>query len=377
MEKNNIVVDENIAFPEAFELFGNITKVNGREISNLILKDCDILIIRSVTPVNEKLLQNTKVKFVGTATSGTEHIDLNYLNENKIFFAEAKGCNSFAVAEYVITAITKLLSDANDELSNKKIGIIGYGNIGTKVAKFCKTLGMEVKINDPPLKTINKNLPSVSLEEILQCDLISLHVPLNFQGEYKTINLLDNNLSLIKDGSILINTSRGEVINERTLLKILNHKQIKLIADVWTNEPEINIELLDKSIIATPHIAGYSIEGKVNGTKMIFEQLNNFLGTNFQFNFNDNLKFKEIINFEGELNTENLSYLFRKIYDIEQDTIRTKKILDMKTEERKSYFDYLRKNYPHRKNFNDYLIKISDESYKEIFEQLRFQVEFI
>lgn len=373
----DIVIDENIAFPEAFELFGRVRKVNGRAISNSILKDCDILIIRSVTAVNEELLHNTKIKFVGTATSGTDHLDINLLNEKKIFFADAKGCNSFAVAEYVIVAITKLLADSDEEFKNKKIGIVGYGNIGTKVAEMCKALGMNVKINDPPLKRIHKNFSSASLEEILECDIITLHIPLTFLGEDKTYNLLDENLSLIRDEAILINTSRGGVINEKTLLKILKHKKIKLVTDVWIDEPYINIELLNKSIISTPHIAGYSIEGKVNGSKMIFENLNNFLGTNYHFDFNDNSILNEEIKFEGEFNSKNLDYIFRKIYDIEKDSLDTKKMLEINQQERANYFDQMRKKYTHRKSFKNYTIKTSDNSRTKILEALRFQVQII
>ncbi len=377
MKKNNIVVDENIAFPEAFELFGNVIKINGREISNSILKDCDILIIRSVTPVNEKLLQNTRVKFVGTATSGTEHIDVNYLNKNKIFFAEAKGCNSFSVAEYVITAILKLLADSKEAFLNKSVGIVGLGSIGSKVENFCQSLGMKVIHNDPPLKRKNLNFTSSSLEEILNCDIISLHVPLTFDGLDKTYNLLDDNLSLVKENSILINTSRGGVINETKLIEISKQKKIRLVTDVWINEPEINIELLTKSDIATPHIAGYSIEGKVNGTKMIFEQLNKFLGTNYDFNFTDNFTEIETIKFDSDFSSESLSELFKKIYDIESDSVRLKEMINMKAEEQKSFFDKLRKEYPLRKSFNNYLIKTSNKSIKKVLENLRFQVDII
>lgn len=375
MKKYNIVLDENIAYPECFEVFGNVTRIKGREISNSILKDCDFLIVRSVTKVDEQLLKNTNVKFVGTATSGTEHIDLECLKKNKIYFADAKGCNSFAVAEYVITAISKLLSETDEYFYDKTIGIIGFGNIGTKVAKMCQALGMKVKINDPPLERINKSFQSKPLNEILNCDIITLHVPLTFQGVDKTFNLLDDNISLIKENSILINTSRGGVVNELKLLEILSKKKIKLITDVWLNEPDINIDLLSKSEIATPHIAGYSIEGKVNGTKMIFEQLNNFLGTNYQFDFSIGKSNKEILEFDSDLSPKSFYELLKRIYDIENDTFQMKKMLDMKADERKLYFDELRKNYHHRKSFKDFIIKTSNKILKDVLENLRFQVE--
>lgn len=373
----NIVVDENIAYPEAFEIFGKVTKINGREMSNSLIRDCDILVIRSVTEVNEKLLQNTKVKFVGTATSGSEHVDIEYLNENKIFFTDARGCNSFAVAEYVIAAITKLLSDSDEQFSNKTVGIIGYGNIGTKVAKMCQALGIKIKVNDPPLSRIDKSFQSVSLDEILKCDIISLHVPLTFQGKDRTFNLLNVNLSLLKENTILINTSRGGVVNESKLLEVLNQKRIRLVTDVWINEPDVNIDLLAKSDVSTPHIAGYSIEGKVNGTKIIFEQLNNFLGTNYKFDFFNNHHKREIIEFNFDFSPKTLNDLLKRICNVERDTLAMKRMYVMASEERKKFFDDFRKNYSHRKSFNNYLIKTSDNSLIEKLEAMRFQVQII
>jgi erythronate-4-phosphate dehydrogenase len=377
MKKYNIVVDENIAFPECFEFFGNVIKVKGREISNPILKECDFLIVRSVTRVDENLLKNTRVKFVGTTTSGFEHVDIDFLSRNKIHFAVASGCNSFAVSEYVITSIAKLLSDSQEQFIDKTVGIVGYGNIGTKVAKMCQVLGMKIKINDPPLNRTDKTFKSVSLNEILNCEIITLHVPLTFQDEDKTINLFDENLQTIKENSILINTSRGGVVNELKLLEVLNQKKIKLVTDVWINEPDVNIDLLAESDIATPHIAGYSIEGKVNGTKMIFEQLNNFLGTNYKFDFLINHQGKEIIKFDDDISPKSIYELLKRIYNIERDSSTMKRMLIMKSEEKKIFFDELRKNYPHRKSFNDYLIKTSNKSVKSILEGLRFIVTII
>lgn len=374
--KFNIFVDESIAFPEAFELFGNVIKFDGRKITNDALKNADFLIIRSVTKIDEKLLDKTNIKFIGSTTSGSDHIDTNYLDHRGIFFADAKGCNSFAVAEYVLTAIVKLLNDGKKEFSNIKIGIIGYGNIGTIVAKFCSTLGMSVKINDPPLQKKNNNdITFHPLEDILQCDIISLHVPLTFDGQYKTYKLLDENLSLIRENSILINTSRGGVVNEQKLLKIITEKKLNVVTDVWCDEPNINIELLEKSKLSTPHIAGHSFEGKVNGTKIIFEQLNRFLGTKKNFDFNASKFEKTNLIFNEKLNPKNLNFLLKQIYDIKNDSQKIKKIISLKFEQRSRCFDYLRKSYIPRKSFKDFIIATSNNFSKEKFENLRFLVE--
>ncbi len=376
MKKYKIVVDENIAMPEAFGIFGNVIKIKGSEITNDLLKDCEILVVRSVTKVDEKLLRNTAIKFVGTATSGIDHIDINYLQEKNIFFADAYGCNSYAVAEYVIIVITKLLSAGNESFNNKTIGIVGFGNIGSKVAKMCQSLGMNVLINDPPLKKSNPNLDLHHLEEVLNCDIISLHVPLTFTGEHRTLNLLDENLYSLKENSILINTARGGVLNEKTLLDILKDKNLNIVTDLWLNEPYVNGDLLANSDISTPHIAGYSIEGKTNGSKIIFEQLNRFLKTNYSFDFNDQSK-TEIISFDEDINPENLNRLFKIIYDIEKDSSEMKRMIDMKADERKFYFESLRKNYQLRKSFKDFVIKTSRMELAKVFENLRFQVKFI
>jgi len=377
MNKLKIVVDENIASSECFEFLGEVIKLNGREISNQNLRECDILIVRSVTKVDQQLLKNTKVRFVGTATSGIEHVDLNYLFENKIHFADAIGCNAFAVAEYVITAITKLLADWNDNFTNHTIGIIGFGNIGTKVARMCEALGIKVLLNDPPVQRINNSFISVPLNEILKCDIITLHVPLTFEGEDKTFNLLDENLHLLKENSILINTSRGGVVNETKLLQILRDKKVRLVTDVWMNEPNVNDDLLIKSVISTPHIAGYSIEGKINGTNMIFNKLNKFLGTDFSFDFFSNQNENEILEFHNKLTPANLHQLLKRIYDIEKDSIAMKEMVNKQSDEKNLYFDNLRKNYPHRKSFNKYLIRTSNKSVKSVLENLRFNVELI
>ncbi|MFN3693868.1 MAG: 4-phosphoerythronate dehydrogenase [Ignavibacterium sp.] len=224
-----IIVDENIAFAkEAFSLFGDVVLLPGREITNETLKNADVLIIRSVTDVNEKLLSNTSVKFVGTATIGTDHIDLDYLKSMDITFADAKGCNAYAVAEYFLTALLKVCSDEDISLQNKSIGVIGVGNVGSKVAGFSELLGLKVLKNDPPLQRENPDENFYSLDEVLQCDIITLHVPLTLEGEDKTYHLLNaENFEVLKDGSILINTSRGAVIDNQALRKVINQKNLK------------------------------------------------------------------------------------------------------------------------------------------------------
>ncbi len=372
-----IIVDENISFAkEAFSLFGDVFCLSGREITNEVLKDADILIVRSVTIVDENLLHKTPVKFVGTATIGTDHIDLNYLRSHNIRFADAKGCNAFAVAEYCLTALLNVCTDEKISLRNKSVGVIGVGNVGSKVAKYSELLGLKVYKNDPPLQRKNPNENFFSLDEVLQCDILTLHVPLTFDGEDRTYHLLnEKKLDRLKEGAILINTSRGAVIDNQALKNFINRKKLNVILDVWENEPDLDLSLLARVKIATPHIAGYSLEGKVNGTIMIFNALNEFLGTDYKFDFGLPELSNNILSYnKNELDEEELNKLFNKIYDIESDNLQMKKILYFDRPDRIKYFDSLRKYYSLRREFNNYFVQTNSAELKTIFSGLRFKV---
>jgi erythronate-4-phosphate dehydrogenase len=376
----NLIVDKNIAFAgEAFSEFGNTKLTEGRYLTNKDIKDADVLIIRSVTRVDEQMLQNSKVQFIGTATTGTDHVDLDYLQRKNISFADAKGCNSDSVAEYVFTALLKIASEKKFALKNKSIGVIGVGNIGSRVVRLAESLGMKVLKNDPPLerKGIGKNY--VSLDEVLNADIITVHVPLSFQGEDKTYHLLnDDNLKKTKSNSIIINTSRGAVIDNSALLKETTKKRFYLVLDVWEDEPSINIELLSKTKIATPHIAGYSLEGKVNGTKMIYDALCRFC--KIEPAWKPQLPAIEKKDFklpDGNTDEEKLYKLFSSIYDIERDNSNLKEIIKHKPEECTGYFDLLRKTYPVRREFSNFSIQLSEKEkhLKAILETFRFKVK--
>lgn len=374
-----IIVDENIEFGrEAFEQFGEVILSHGRKITNEMLKDASALIVRSITSVNEELLKDTNIKFVGTATIGTDHLDKEYLNSANIKYSSAPGCNSFAVTEYVLTAISKISREQNFNLSDKSLGVIGYGNIGTKITRFAKAIGMNVIINDPPLERDGFDYPFSTLDEALQCDIITLHVPLNKRGIDKTFLLLDEErINKLRPGTILINTSRGAVVDNTALLNRLKNKNdITVVLDVWENEPAINQELLQNVYLGTQHIAGYSYEGKVNGTVMIYESLCEFL--NEEKLWQPELKQVEHnkISLTKE-ETEDLLYsITNKIYPIEQDSQKLKGYSELNTAEFTKQFDLLRKNYKLRREFNNYFIEHDnlDSSQIATLEKLRFNI---
>ncbi|MBN1301956.1 MAG: 4-phosphoerythronate dehydrogenase [Melioribacteraceae bacterium] len=374
-----IVIDENISFgKEAFSTIGNVFTVSGRNITNDFLKDTDALIVRSITNVNESLLENTKVKFVGTATIGFDHIDTTYLSEKGIEFTSAAGCNSHAVKEYVLNAVFNRCVKHNISLEGKSIGVIGTGNIGSKVAEISDALGLRVVRNDPPLQRRLKSSEFSSLEKALQCDIITFHVPLNKGGIDNTVHLLnEKNLYLVQPGAILINTSRGPVVNNLALKKRLKErKDLHVILDVWENEPNLDLELLSLVEIGTAHIAGYSLEGKVNGTTMIYEKLCKFLNKPAAWSPKLPAVSNSIIEFDRKANKEKLlSGIFSKSYNIMDDDALMRKLRNQGAVDVGKYFDGLRKTYNHRRELNNYKINGSglEENYRNLFELLRLK----
>jgi erythronate-4-phosphate dehydrogenase len=354
-----IVVDENVAFAEeAFSKFGEVRLLHGREIDKSVLKDADALIVRSITKINRTLLEGTSVSFVGTATIGTDHVDLDYLLKNSIGFADAKGCNADAVAEYVFTALFSAVVKQNISLKDKTIGIVGVGNIGSRIVKLAEAYGLKALMNDPPRQKKESNPDFVSLEKILTAEIITIHTPLTYEGDDKTFHLFNKiKLRQIKEGTIFINASRGEVVDNAALSNLLDEKKITAILDVWEGEPNIDQELIKKVLYATPHVAGYSLEGKINGTKMMVDAMNKFFNKNILWQ----PQLPECENSEIEIpdastEEEILASLFEKIYNIEEDS-KPLKTFAGSSESLGKYFDLLRKEYPLRREFTNYSIK--------------------
>ncbi len=376
----NLVVDENISFgQEAFSQFGNVKLLHGRKIINEELKNADVLIVRSITKVNKELLENTPVKFVGTATIGTDHIDLEYLNSRGIYFKDAAGCNADAVTEYVFTSILNFAVDNSFSIEGQSIGVIGIGNIGSRISRLAEWLGMDVLKNDPPQQRKTGDQDYVSLEEALRADIITFHVPLNLDGIDKTFHLIDERkLSTLREKQIIINASRGQVIDNPVLLKFISEKNLLVNLDVWENEPAINVNLLNWVHLASPHIAGYSLEGKINGTVIIYKALCNFLNAAATWSpFLPEVQNNEIkINYDGNL-TKTLHEIFNSVYPIKEDDSRMRAMKNMKDKDRAAYFDKLRKEYPLRREFKNYKVTLSnaDEKIVNALRKFRFYVE--
>jgi erythronate-4-phosphate dehydrogenase len=283
------------------------------------------------------------------------------------------------VAEYVFTALLKITVHNKLTLKNKSIGIIGVGNVGSRVAKYAEALGLKVYKNDPPKQRVGEGGNYVSLEEALQADIITLHVPLNKTVIDKTFHLLDEKkLNDLKSDTIIINSSRGAVVDNKALLDIIDKKHFKVILDVWEGEPLINTDLLQQVFIGSAHVAGYSLEGKVNGTKIIYDALCRFTKQRNDWEPKLPTVKNNIIDVSSAKNLEEkLHIIFKQIYNIEKDDSEMRKMFGMDESLRSTHFDNLRKEYPLRREFTNYtiLIKETDKQLKDILEAFRFNIK--
>jgi len=363
-----IIADTNIPFVEdCFSAIGDVTLVSGREITAELVKDADILLVRSITKVNEELLGGSSVKFAATATIGMDHIDREYLDRSGIGFSSAPGSNANSVAEYVVAALLALGKKYKFLLEGKSIGIVGVGNVGSKVAVKAAALGMKVVLNDPPLKRQTGDDKYRPLEEVLECDFVTMHTPLTVDGEDKTYHLADEKFfASMKTGSFFFNSSRGGVHDTDALKAVLESKGIAgAVLDVWENEPGIDNELLLKVDLSTPHIAGYSYDGKVAGMIMIYEAACRYFGLEIAHSIDDFLPAPEIAEIAVDPSAGDEQTIIhdtvQSIYVINRDDFNTREILIVEPEGRAKWFDDLRKNYPVRREFQNTHVVIGDK----------------
>jgi erythronate-4-phosphate dehydrogenase len=355
-----IIADTNIPFvKECFASMGEVVLVPGRQMTAQIVRDADALLVRSVTPVNTALIEGSRVKFVATATIGFDHVDRAYLDSHGIGFASAPGSNANSVGEYIVAAMHVIAMKKGFKLEGKSLGIVGVGNVGSRVAKKAQALGMKVVLNDPPLARQSGDAKYRRLEELFSCDFITFHVPLNKGGQDNTYHLVNEKLfASFKPGIVFINSSRGAVM-ETAAVKgtIRTGKLSACILDVWENEPNIDAELLSMVDIATPHIAGYSYDGKVAGMIMIYEAFCRHFGTRPVHTIEDFLPAPLVpkLDIDGRSEPEQaiVHNTVKKLYDIMADDAGTRKILSLPKEEQGKHFDKLRKDYPIRREFQN------------------------
>lgn len=272
--KKTIIIDDAIPFAkEMFAHLGDIKLMAGGQIDKQTVRDADALIIRSRTQVNQTLLEDSSVSFVGSTVVGLDHIDQDYLARKNILFYSAQGCNANSVAEYVITCLLIIAEKFQFTLANKTLGIIGVGHVGHLVHQKARALGMKCLLNDPPKVQNQPDLAATytDLETCLTADILTFHTPLTTEGEFATLDLLDKHkLKQIRPNQILINAARGGIINEAAWSQT---QTLCNIIDCWENEPNISEALYKHANIATPHIAGHSLDAKVAGTVMVYHAL--------------------------------------------------------------------------------------------------------
>ena len=364
-----IIADANIPFvAECFSSISEVKVVGGREITPGVVNDADVLLVRSITPVGADLLIGSKVRFVATATIGFDHIDIDFLRRNNIGFASAPGSNSNSAAEYVIAGLLEIGRKYDIDLEDKSIGIIGVGNVGSRVAKKCAALGMQIYLNDPPLQRQTGEAKYLPLKELFDCDFITLHTPLTFEGVDKTYHLADEKFfKSLKEKCVFVNASRGGVVDSEALKAAIRSGRLRaVVLDVWENEPNIDIELLEMVDIGTPHIAGYSLDGKITGMIMIYKAACEYFGLSPKFDIEDFLPEPAIGQLRIEPSTDNeqaaLANAVEKIYGIREDDVRLRQVLENSIENRGEFFDGLRKNYPVRREFQNTKVIVKDRS---------------
>ena len=342
-----VIVDNKIPFiKEAIEKIADeVVYAPGKDLTPSLVKDADALIIRTRTRCNQGLLEGSKVKFIATATIGFDHIDTEYCREAGITWTNVPGCNSASVAQYLHSSLILLQESKGINLSEATIGIIGVGNVGSKVAKVAQELGMRVLQNDLPREDKEGKQNFSSLQTLAkECNVLTFHVPLYKEGKYRTYHLADTAFfQSLKQKPVIINTSRGEVIETDALLNALETKLISdAIIDVWENEPAINLTLLKKVFLGTPHIAGYSADGKANATRMSLDALCRY------FNIQADYQIIPPAPSQPQITAETLSDAYLQIYDPRQDSNALKTHPEL--------FEKLRGDYPLRREKKAYTI---------------------
>ena len=357
-----IIVDENIPYGrEAFATLGEVITRPGRAISPEDVRDAALLLVRSITKVNAALLEGSAVRFVATATIGEDHIDSAWLASKGIGFSSAPGCNANSVGEYIVAAILHLAAKHGLNLEGMSLGVVGVGNVGSNVARKAVALGMNVVLNDPPLAEATGDVKYRPLDEILVCDFVTTHVPLTKEGPHRTVHLVDAEfLSRMKPGSFLLNTARGPVCDNGALLDCLKRDHLRgAVLDVWEGEPDVRLDVLDAVDIATPHIAGYSFDGKVNGTRQIYEAACNYLGVPAGWSVDALLPPPDhpVLRLDGAAG--DLKRAVDTVYPLLDDDARMRAIKEEPADGRAAYFDMLRKTYPRRREFQNTVVTLA------------------
>lgn len=348
----NIYADENMPLVrEFFADLGEVTTFDGRNVQAEALREADVLLVRSVTPVNASLLsQNNRLRFVGTATIGTEHVDRDYLASRQISFSSAPGCNAQSVLEYVLSSLWFLAERYQWSLQHKVLGIVGVGSIGQRLATAARALGIPLLLCDPLRAAQEPDFPHTDFTTLCQqADIISFHTPLEKAGAYSSYHLLDAEyLAQLKPDCAIINASRGAVIDNQALLTAQQQQRRPLVLDVWEQEPDILLPLLPYCDLATAHIAGHSVEGKARGTEMLYQRCCELLQQQPRMSLAALLPVPamEKLQLSANFGLPDVQNLARMLYDVRRDDALFRYHITGRG------FDWLRKSYPARREYS-------------------------
>ncbi len=375
-KKIKIIADNKIPFLQGvLDPFADVICIPGKEISRENIKDADALIIRTRTRCNKDLLEGSKIRFIATATIGFDHIDTEYCKLKNIAWMNAPGCNSSSVEQYVMSSLINISVKKKFNLAGINIGIVGVGHVGKKIERIAKILGMNILLNDPPRHRKEGGAEFVSLDRIKkESDIITFHVPLTMTGQDKTYHMVDRKfLNSLSKRVHLINTSRGEVIDEKALKESIGPGSLgAVVLDVWEKEPFIDRDLLEMVDIATPHIAGYSLDGKANGTRISVRSLSRFFGLGLDSWSVDSLPVPP----ESELVIDDAGRSAESI--ISEVVLRTYNVLDDDANFRGSpgSFEKQREHYHPRREFGAFTVHLinDDQNVKALLNKLGFNV---
>ena len=383
----NIICATNMPFAmEAFSTLGETRILEGRDITAADVRETEILALRSTTKVNRALLEGSKVRFVGTATIGTDHLDIPYFNQAGITWCFAPGCNANSVSEYITAALLYLACQHGFSLEGTTIGVIGVGNVGRRVVQKARALGMRVLMNDPPRERA-EGLGGdhfVSLDLVLaEADIITVHVPLTKEGPDKTVHLADAAFfGRAKKGLIFLNAARGPVVDSPALISAMATGNVShVLLDTWEGEPNYRLDLMAKVDIATPHIAGHSFEGKVMGTVMVYREVCKFLGVPATWSHEPLMPAPLVpevkVAVAGRSDQDVLREVVRQVYDLEGDDRRFRDSSSADEAGRMKNFDRLRSHYPERREFQYTRVKLNGgtDSLRCALIDLGFKVE--
>lgn len=372
-----IVVDQNIrGARDTFVHHGDLRFLEGRAISAEDVKTADALIIRTATRVDRKLLEDSSVRFVGTTSIGTDHLDIDWLNRNGITWSNAPGCNADSAAQYTLAMLWLACQRLGKSLFEQRVGIVGRGNVGSRLEHLLHELGVETLANDPPLA--DRGEPGlVSLDEVLECGIVSLHVPLEADGPYPTVQMIGaRQLSHMPDDALLVNAARGDVIDGEALLQELKTRRLHAALDVWPGEPFFSAELLQRILVATPHVAGYSLDGKRKGTRIVYRAFCDWAGIEpwnvpAGYASSTGLPRSELV---LETGNDPVTAALEAACFVAHHDEAMGRLTALSKEQRAAEFDRLRREYPSRRDFQGWSIRGADASGAAVLGRLGFSI---